>query len=345
MKKNLQVFWSICLVLVFALPVFAQDVSLETLQVTVKQCEDDAITIDGLADEEVWQHIPAIKLENYIDGFYDNHPDPSDLSATMKLTWNEFGLYAFIEVKDQSMTLRADHEDWAQHEVDNVEAFFQIPNAWGDALRTEGGRYNTGSWQVRTMVGEEESFGGRENSGWALESGEMLAGQIKWNMDVEGGYNLEIAYPWEMLFQYVDTEPLDLFAEEKTIGFELTVADADNGEKRKGILAWNDNINANLAWRDPEFFGEIILSHDLIATSIKSIQKNFTRVYPNPASSSLHVEGNISSIEIFDLLGRSLFYEKNLKETLITIDTSFLKHGIYLLNINHGEQIEKIIIK
>jgi hypothetical protein len=326
-------------------PVITEEEPLVISQVTVYQIEENAVTIDGIADDEVWQMATPVVLENYIDGYYNNHPDPSDLSATMKLAWNETALFALVEVTDQSLTLRADHEDWAQHEVDNIEAFFYVPNAWGDPLRTEGGLYNISAWQIRTMVGEEESFGGRENGGWSFDSGEMLMGNIKWNMDVTGGYILEIAFPWEMLFQYVATEPLDLFADVKTIGFELTIGDADNGEKRKGILAWNDNINANMAWKHPEFFGEIILSHEMLGTSVADIAKPVARIYPNPANGFLNIEGNLRSVEVIDIVGRRLMYLNNLNQERLVLETHTLTKGIYMININEGEKVQKVIIR
>ena len=70
-------------------------------------------------------------------------------------------------------------------------------------------------------------------------------------------------------------------------------------------------------------------------------------LYPNPATSYLHVESKdkqISSIEIMDLLGRVVFYEKG-QANLWEINLPNMIQGMYILRYNiEGRVYQKPII-
>lgn len=95
-KELLRTLTIIMLTCLFVSSSFAQEDQEEedqTLQAKVYQCREVDVTIDGVSDDEVWSKVPAISLENGLDGYYENLSGTADLSATAKLTWNEEGLY------------------------------------------------------------------------------------------------------------------------------------------------------------------------------------------------------------------------------------------------------------
>lgn len=67
-------------------------------------------------------------------------------------------------------------------------------------------------------------------------------------------------------------------------------------------------------------------------------------VYPNPTKNTFSILGNevIQEIEIFDLVGKSVFYQQN-PNTEITID--FLPKGVYvsILKFEKGTSLFKLI--
>jgi len=74
-------------------------------------------------------------------------------------------------------------------------------------------------------------------------------------------------------------------------------------------------------------------------------------VYPNPASTELHVKTNsekavIKNIQIFDLTGKEYFIKANKGNgTEVSLDISSLKNGVYVLQLNTGadNQLYKFI--
>lgn len=84
--------------------------------------------------------------------------------------------------------------------------------------------------------------------------------------------------------------------------------------------------------------------------SVENNYLNQLRVYPNPASSSLTIDGIIAEkgveIRLFDLQGRSLLVARPLGETQTTLDISHLPAGSYLLRLRlaDGVRNERISI-
>jgi len=57
--------------------------------------------------------------------------------------------------------------------------------------------------------------------------------------------------------------------------------------------------------------------------------ENTISIYPNPVKNTLNIEGELESVEIYDVFGKLV-----LTSTKNTINTSKLANGVYLLNIN-----------
>jgi hypothetical protein len=80
-------------------------------------------------------------------------------------------------------------------------------------------------------------------------------------------------------------------------------------------------------------------------------QQEGTRVFPNPASQYLHIEGlpatGTSNIRVLDLLGKTVFQQEVSNEINVTIKTREWPAGFYLLQVhnNSGTFLEKIVIQ
>jgi len=81
-----------------------------------------------------------------------------------------------------------------------------------------------------------------------------------------------------------------------------------------------------------------------VSTALEDIQmSNLFQVYPNPAASSIFVNGlNIQEIEIFNMAGTSV-----LKTTLHNVNLNTLPKGVYMIKINSetGTVMKKLIKK
>ena len=73
-------------------------------------------------------------------------------------------------------------------------------------------------------------------------------------------------------------------------------------------------------------------------------------IYPNPSNGKFTINSNgaISSIEVYNLTGKLLYSDYNLKrQNSVDIDLSNLQKGIYVARISDGKQVltEKVIIQ
>ena len=83
-------------------------------------------------------------------------------------------------------------------------------------------------------------------------------------------------------------------------------------------------------------------------SGISEINSNLNKIYPNPASSIVFIEGDkINKINVSDLSGKTILEKKYSDTSSSILDISNLSKGIYLLKIYDGKQIniKKLIVK
>lgn len=72
-----------------------------------------------------------------------------------------------------------------------------------------------------------------------------------------------------------------------------------------------------------------------------------TRIYPNPATSNITIEGaNVAKVEIYNLVGQKVFEQQGNK--VVNIDASNWNKGLYLVNItneNGSVETKKLVVK
>lgn len=120
--------------------------------------------------------------------------------------------------------------------------------------------------------------------------------------------------------------------------FENDTDPDSSGEGMLGINAKSDFYVITTAGANDEFSGNEVLgvdNYELMEVSI----------YPNPAKEKVHIVSNnpISSVEVYDMLGKQVKTLKNTRE----INVSDLNSGIYLLKIWLNKQVltKKIVIE
>ncbi|MGO3707155.1 MAG: zinc-dependent metalloprotease [Mesonia hippocampi] len=98
---------------------------------------------------------------------------------------------------------------------------------------------------------------------------------------------------------------------------------------------------------------EICTEEDLSTNTYNLDKQTEISVYPNPSKGQLYidytntaVEGN-ASLEVYDLTGKLIYIENNLKQLPSKIDLSFLTKGLYIMKIKDAKTsfVEKIIIE
>lgn len=95
------------------------------------------------------------------------------------------------------------------------------------------------------------------------------------------------------------------------------------------------------------FYDNISLQLDATASTKDILASNFN-IYPNPAKDFINIKSSsaaISSVKIYDLLGKQVRAEDNLQNN--KIDVSDIASGIYLMKINSnlGSLTRKIVIR
>jgi hypothetical protein len=99
-----------------------------------------------------------------------------------------------------------------------------------------------------------------------------------------------------------------------------------------GLVAFYDGTN-------PAYAPVLNLKYGQTPTSINNVENNSIAVYPNPASNLLTIETggqDISSIKVFDLLGKEL---NGIKVNQNTVNIAGLTNGIYVLQLEVGKDV------
>jgi len=94
--------------------------------------------------------------------------------------------------------------------------------------------------------------------------------------------------------------------------------------------------------------GSVSLVNNGSSLSTSDVLASKFKIYPNPAQDHIQIDSNsinISSVEMYNIIGKRLISEKNLVEN--KLDISSLNSGVYLLKINalEGSLVKKNIVE
>ena len=98
-------------------------------------------------------------------------------------------------------------------------------------------------------------------------------------------------------------------------------------------------INTNGSWQQSSKHGSLMIRPVVGASYFIGLEENgpstTLRIYPNPVSSVLHLEGEVTSgqVSIFDLTGRKVYAGEY--QTVIPVD--HLTNGMYFLSVTTSE--------
>lgn len=126
--------------------------------------------------------------------------------------------------------------------------------------------------------------------------------------------------------------------------FYIGIEQSSNGLINIGLDASTDNrqynfVSTNGSWQQSSKCGSLMIRPVVGSSYYIGIQENSDsvalRLYPNPANSALHLEGNFESgsVCIYDLTGRKVYTG----EYQPTIPVEQLNDGMYLLSVTTGE--------
>jgi hypothetical protein len=189
----------------------------------------EAPTIDGTLDD-VWKSVTAIPMVKIEDGPADSAGVYDDHFTMFRAMWDDDNFYVFVTVVDEELDGSEKASPWLS---DAVELFF-------DGGNEKASTYDDNDIQWRWVYGEVPG-----------DTGNATSGPGNWAYAVtDVGYNLELEIPADSLatlFELVaDTE----------IGFEISNADRDNGDRDEVLHWWTTD---GQTWANPSLFGTALL--------------------------------------------------------------------------------------
>ena len=170
---------------------------------------DGSITIDGRLDEPSWKKAPCTDLFVDIEG--DVQPRPRFCTRAM-MVWDDTYFYVAVDIEEPDVWGTLAKRDTVIFYDNDFEVFID-PN--GDVLEYyefEMNALNTG-WDLLLGTSKEEK--GPTGNAWdiqGLRHAVQIYGTLNYPEDVDRGWSVEIAFPWEALAQYAhdrSTSPKD----------------------------------------------------------------------------------------------------------------------------------------
>jgi len=309
----------------------AKAMSFAQFELDVRKTSE-TFTIEGNALEAEWDSVEFEAATNYTLG------DPvadNDLAVQFKTMWSADGFYVYAEIKDDEAVAIPGTKYW---NYDNFEIFF---NTDWDNLTTdvEPNNYTENCWQMRINRGYDQITGG----GPAFDADTVNKAINHAQVDLGSGWNVEVFVPWNLL----NVTVADLESEDRTMGFELSVGDADDDgtQKRQNIIAWNTSTGEDVAWKDFNVFGRINLINP-VATGINFNKVSGMNIYPNPANGYFRLKGIGQSVKysITDISGREVQSGRTSDNELV--DVSKLSKGLYIVKVGEAKQslVKSILI-
>ncbi|MBN2486211.1 MAG: T9SS type A sorting domain-containing protein [Bacteroidales bacterium] len=277
---------------------------------------EEGITVDGIADESVWENQPGHYPQNILSG------NPTDLGY-FKLAWNEDNLYVLTVIEDEEIQVNTT-DTW---NADNIELFLDMDKHF---TTTETHNSTTitgiGIWQLRMLpttelvntfygqgyVSATEIFGGNFDFATNFATAQRA-------IVVEEGvkYTVEWKLPWSILSN-------TFFAElGESFGMDMNIADdqdATNSAGRNSSVSWNSTADIN--YQRSEMYGTVTLA-GVAGTNDKNINK--VAVYPTIADNMIKIGAEVKSVTIYNVAGVKVLsvYNNN------NVDVSTLQSGLY----------------
>lgn len=267
------------------------------------------IVIDGEIEDN-WKNSSAVDavLGKAIVGTVSSG---SDLSANVKVLWDNTSLYVLASVTDQ--TLNNDSPN--SYDDDAFEVYVDVNNDKATTYGANDAQFTFG-WNDGTTVG-------------VLPSGRSIAGITYKVLTTANGYVIEAQISWATVQGVPSSNQL--------VGLEFMINDDDNGMTRDKKLAWTSSTDD--AYQNPSLFGTAKLVDAAIATGLSDDQaEDLLEVlyYPNPFGAYVNVitKGDFG-YQLFNLSGELVESGNSNGEVKLGHD---LVKGLYFLKIIKGDK-------
>jgi hypothetical protein len=323
-------------------------------------------TINGIGDDECWQNISWQSIDQIWV------PDTAvvssaDYSGHYKIAWSDANnlLYFLIEVNDNVFIdgyIRGATADIYNFDITEV---FIDEDASGGLHMNDGGQQNAENAFAYHIYAD---YPGEDSITTDPYVGDMATTPPNYDFHFP-----EFALrktgntaTWEFsLIVYNDTySPTNIdnarvqLQEGKVIGLSVAYCDNDNPDGMRDNMfgsVW-EPAPKNRHWQNADYFGKVQLISGV--TSIdkeeQTVPASGIKIYPNPASSSSHLQfespnqGEVS-IRLFNILGEEVFRTSAHKTNQLFTNTLVLNHltsGLYFIQVQLGHSIfsEKLII-
>ncbi|MGC9450221.1 MAG: sugar-binding protein [Oceanipulchritudo sp.] len=232
---------------------------------------DAPITLDGAADEAVWASAPVYTLgyatwpvpsglgwDDPVNGVL---ADPDDLSATFQAAWDDEYLYILVQVTDDVIVIDGSGADYEND--DSVEFYLD-----GDNSREKGTAWNvpgydfTNDRQLKIKADNSTPMIGGlydpQEEGTVIVEQDVVIDRTFEETDF--GYNIELRMNFSGIFRgfAADGSMVQEPAEDVYFGFDIKVADDDDGAERDITHGWA--ADSNNSYADPAIFGTMVLT-------------------------------------------------------------------------------------
>jgi len=271
-----------------------------------------AVEVDGEVDAAYGASQPTVAFNVTGSTGADD-----DYTLTFQACANTHSLFMYFTILDEYIneipfTTGANPWTW-----DNVEVFLSL-----DTVSTSTA-YDTNTTQLRFNRGIQDSA---QTPGRGLQEDYQV-----YYENTAAGWICEVAIPWTAVLQ-AGAVPEDIVAHLAPVvnGFDVSGGDndTDGADARDCQTAWDSDLpdmpdaTEDLAWSTRTMFGVMTLVN--FPTSTEGQIENTLGLYPNPATSTINIDGNEGTVEIYNMTGA-----KVLEDTGSVIDISGLSAGIY----------------
>jgi hypothetical protein len=162
------------------------------------------VTIDGNLDEPAWQAVPW--TADFVDIEGDRQPPPR-FCTRVKMLWDDHYFYIGAELEEPHVQGSfTKHDSYIFHEDNDFEVFLSPDGSNHNYAELEINALDT-TWDLRLRKPYRD--GGKAEDDWeipGLKTAVHVDGTINDPSDVDRGWTIEIAIPWEIVGALHDTK-------------------------------------------------------------------------------------------------------------------------------------------
>lgn len=316
MKKFLFTFLAVSVL--FQTATFAE----KTSDLVIKKGVE--IDVDGKANEPIWAHVDPISISNKFNN------EEATVTAFYKMFYTDEYLYLLIDVTDDlhyPSWVSESKEHWM---FDKIEVYFDVNDVLkdGNGPAYTNGYMAPGHYQFAPTF-EEAAYDIPylpQNVLYGSLSNEVY---ICYSLKADNkSYTIEYEFPL-YAFKNDRDESMDinkLKALPNGLGFDIIVVDNDNDGASRKRAVWK-NIGPTEPYVNMDNCGVITFGNEILPSGLSSPKTTTVKVFPNPVTEELTIEGNFDRVLISNMAGQ----EMKVSNTSRKVDVRDLSKGIYIL--------------